>query len=239
MLRKLQASCVVERVHAKTSQRPEIPITLVKATQGDGPKATLVVAYGAYGTPLSLRFREEWVPLLLRTGWTIALVHVRGGGEFGHAWHNAGRGLLKPESIGDLHAAVEWLVDNYISKPGEIVGNGVSAGGLLFGLFFQFEIKIINFVYPNNHQNKIGAVANQNPSLFRALVLNAPFLDIVSEMTNPDLPLTQHEYDEWGYPDQAGVKASWANYSPYDNLDPRSGFPGGLFFFGGGGSLVI
>ena len=145
-------------------------------------------------------FRPE-LPSLLQRGWVIAYVHVRGGGDLGVAWHDAGKKMFKQRSIDDLKVlsvqgtydipdverqylpqqeAVSWLVARGYSRRGRVAGKGYSAGGML-----------------------LAAACNQDPALFSALVLRFPFVDVLTAMMDPSLGLTAHEGDEWGDPIQS------------------------------------
>ncbi|KAJ2008442.1 hypothetical protein GGI04_001129 [Coemansia thaxteri] len=156
---------------------------------------TLVRVYGAYGVSLEPEFRLEDVPLLLR-GWVIALAHVRGGSELGREWYSAGKGAKKPNSVEDFVACARFLLDKGWSGPERLAATGVSAGGLV-----------------------VGAALNKCPEYFRAAALHVPFVDPLSAMLSPDLPLTSVEVSEWGDPfaSAASYKAI-RGYAPYDNI---------------------
>lgn len=156
----------------------EIPITVVhsKDNTGSDPRPLLLHGYGAYGVSLSLDFQVDYIPLLKR-GWVLAFAHVRGGGEGGKKWYREGSRENKRNSIDDYMACATELIGKGWTKEGWVAGNGSSAGALL-----------------------VAAALNQNPQLFGAVVLKFPFLDLVNTMMNPKLPLTVHEYDEWGNP---------------------------------------
>ena len=127
-----------------------------------------------------------------------AIAHVRGGGELGPVWHERGSGLGKLNSIEDFIAAVRFLQASGYAGPGKAAAYGSSAGGLL-----------------------IAAAVNRAPDLFRAVILDAPFLDIAGTMLNPELPHTLREYEEWGNPNDVQVLRYIQTYSPYDNLRPQ------------------
>ncbi|ETW09491.1 hypothetical protein H310_00061 [Aphanomyces invadans] len=178
-----------------------VPMTLVhhKDLVLDGCNPTLLVGYGAYGINLETGFDMESLSLLER-GWVLAYAHVRGGGELGLDWHTQGRCLLKKNSFVDFAACCRHLAKSGITTPSLLAAKGTSAGGLL-----------------------VGVVANDHPELVRALVMNVPFLDIAATMQDPSLPLTVHEYDEWGNPSaDAAVREYIESYSPIDNLRPLS-----------------
>lgn len=178
-----------------------IPLTLAHrrdvqpAQHGQGHHPVLLLGYGAYGVCLSTGFRPELLPLLER-GWVLAFAHVRGGGEKGRAWHAQGKGAHKLNSLRDYLCCADWLVAEGWTRPGRIAGYGASSGALV-----------------------VAGAAHRRPELFGSLVLKVPFLDLHRTMTDPTLPLTVHEYDEWGDPRQdRSVAARLAALSPYDTL---------------------
>ena len=208
---------VVERVYAMASDGVRIPITLiykkgatkpsvVKANgkKSFGKRKMYLTAYGSYGISLDPYFSYSRLSLLDRNV-IIAIAHVRGGGENGKAWHDAGRLLNKKTTFSDFITCAEHLIaENYIEK-GQIVGSGGSAGGLL-----------------------MGAVANSRPDLFKALILNVPFVDVVNTMLDDTLPLTTGEYKEWGDPARQEYFDYIRSYSPYDNVKAQD-YPHMLF----------
>ena len=186
----------------------DIPVTLVTAattttttntTTVKHPTPCLVVVYAAYGHTLPLDFLPERIPLLDR-GWVIALVHARGGGELGRQWHAAGRGLdNKHNSARDVLTSIDWLIDNNYTQGGMVAIEGSSAGGVA-----------------------VGAAVNARPDLFGAVLLESPFLDVATAMCDPQLPLTQHEYDEFGDPGAPGGIQKLLALSPYHNVGSAS-----------------
>ncbi len=178
----------------------KVPLTLAhrRAISPRVPAPVLLQAYGAYGVSLDLGFRPELLPLLDR-GWVVAFAHVRGGGEKGRRWHAQGKGMHKMNSVLDYLACVEWLVQEGWTQPGMLAGHGASAGALV-----------------------VAGAVHRHPRLFGAMVLKVPFLDVLRTMTDPSLPLTVHEYDEWtGGKDprtDARVQAHLKALSPYDSL---------------------
>ena len=184
-----------------TATTTTIPLTLAHrrdvqpAQQGQGHHPVLLLGYGAYGICLSTGFHPELLPLLER-GWVLAFAHVRGGGEKGRAWHAQGKGTHKLNSLRDYLCCADWLVAEGWTRPGRFAGHGASAGALV-----------------------VAGAAHRRPELFGSLVLKVPFLDLHRTMTDPTLPLTVHEYDEWGDLRQdPAVAARLAALSPYDTL---------------------
>ena len=172
-----------------------VPISVVHRKDLELPAPTLLTGYGAYEISVDPTFRPHRVSLYDR-GVVFAIAHVRGGGEMGRAWYEDGRMEHKANTFSDFIACGRHLIDAGIAQPGRLTGRGGSAGGLL-----------------------IGAVANQAPELFRALVAEVPFVDCVTTMLDDELPLTVGEWEEWGNPlaDESAY-FRMLTYSPYDNV---------------------
>ncbi|RUP44284.1 prolyl oligopeptidase family-domain-containing protein, partial [Jimgerdemannia flammicorona] len=186
-----------ERIHVNAEGGVRIPVTLMhrKGIAMDGRNPVLMRSYGAYGQSTEPEFRVEYFPLLER-GWVIALAHVRGGSELGRPWYEDGKLLRKKNTFTDFIAVAEYLVKTGVTNPDMLAATGTSAGGLL-----------------------VGAMCHMRPDLFRALILRVPFVDPLSAMLNPDLPLTRVEYPEWGNPTADPIVYDYiASYAPYDNV---------------------
>ncbi|HEX7953265.1 MAG TPA: prolyl oligopeptidase family serine peptidase, partial [Burkholderiales bacterium] len=179
-----------------------IPISLVYRIdrKRDGPQPLLLYGYGAYGYSLDVDFSSTRLSLLDR-GVIFACAHVRGGGEMGKRWHDEGRMLNKKNSFSDFIACAQHLIHEHYTDASRLVAEGGSAGGLL-----------------------MGAVANLRPDLFRAIVAEVPFVDVINTMLDASLPLTTGEYEEWGNPNDKAYYDYMSSYSPYDNLD-RKAYP--------------
>ncbi|WP_026259389.1 S9 family peptidase [Uliginosibacterium gangwonense] len=188
-----------ERLHALAADGTQIPISLVYRTDiaRNGNAPVWLDGYGAYGMASDPWFSSTRLSLLDR-GWVFAIAHVRGGGELGQRWHDDGRLEHKENSFGDYIACAETLIAQGFTRAGRILAQGGSAGGLL-----------------------IGAVLNRRPELFGAAILEVPFVDVLTTMLDPDLPLTIGEYEEWGDPRHKRDFLRMQAYSPYDNLAPR------------------
>ncbi|KAG2218836.1 hypothetical protein INT45_007603 [Circinella minor] len=185
------------RAHATSHDDKQIPITLIhrKDMKLHGKNPVLMRSYGAYGVSTDPDFRIEHFPLLER-GWVIALAHVRGGSELGREWYEDGKLEKKMNSFKDFISVADYLIENKVTKPEYLSAIGTSAGGLL-----------------------VGAMLHMRPDLFKALVLRVPFVDPLSAMLNPDLPLTQVEYPEWGNPSEnPKIYNLIESYSPYENI---------------------
>jgi oligopeptidase B len=189
-----------ERVFATATDGTRVPISLVfrPDTGGDGPRPLLLAGYGAYGIPYPVTFSSNRLSLLDR-GVTVAIAHVRGGGEGGKRWHDAGRMMAKRNTFTDFVAAADFLVAGGYTARDRLVIEGGSAGGLL-----------------------IGAVLNLRPDLCHAAVLRVPFVDVINTMLDESLPLTVGEFEEWGNPKIPEQYAYMKSYCPYTNLGPRA-----------------
>ncbi|MGZ6971619.1 MAG: S9 family peptidase, partial [Thermoanaerobaculia bacterium] len=190
-----------DRLWAAASDGTKIPISIVwraKAADGkeralkDGPFPMWLNGYGAYGIPIPVTFSSNRLPLLDR-GVVIAIAHVRGGGEMGKKWHDDGRMLKKKNTFTDFIAAAESIIARRITAKDRLVIEGGSAGGLL-----------------------MGAVTNMRPDLFHAVVAKVPFVDVLNTMSDPTLPLTVGEYEEWGNPGKKEEYEYIRTYSPYE-----------------------
>jgi oligopeptidase B len=188
-----------ERVHATSNDGTAIPISLVyrKDTPRDGTAPMHLVGYGAYGYPLPVLFSSNRLSLLDR-GAICALAHVRGGGEMGKPWHDAGRMAHKPNSFADFIAVADFLVQARVASRERTIVEGGSAGGLL-----------------------IGAVLNLRPDLSGGAILKVPFVDVINTMLDTSLPLTVGEFEEWGNPADPAQYAVIRSYCPYANLGAR------------------
>lgn len=189
-----------ERVHTVAADGTRVPISLVARADAprDGTSPLDLVGYGAYGIAYPVTFSSNRLSLLDR-GVTVAIAHVRGGGELGKPWHDAGRMMAKRNTFTDFIACAEFLVAAGYTSPDRLVIEGGSAGGLL-----------------------VGAVLNMRPELFRAAVLRVPFVDVISTMLDESLPLTVGEFEEWGNPKVAEAFEYMRSYCPYTNLAARS-----------------
>jgi len=187
------------RVWAEAPDGTRVPISLVHKKGLALPAPCLLYGYGAYEHSIDPSFSPHRLSLLDR-GMVYAVAHVRGGGEMGRAWYENGRMEKKANTFSDFIACARHLVTEGIARPDALAGRGGSAGGLL-----------------------IGAVANEAPELFTALVAQVPFVDVLTTMLDADLPLTVGEWEEWGNPlaDEAAYERMFS-YSPYDNVTARN-----------------
>jgi Protease II len=193
------AHYVSRRVWAKAADGTEIPMSIAhRRDLGlDGEVPVLLYGYGAYEASIDPTFRESRLPLLDR-GIVFAIAHVRGGGEMGRQWYENGRLENKPNTFTDFIACAEFLVDTHVTAPKRIVARGRSAGGLL-----------------------MGAITNLRPDLFAGVVAEVPFVDVVTTMQDPSIPLTVTEWEEWGNPQNEAQYEIMRSYSPYDNVEAK------------------
>jgi oligopeptidase B len=189
-----------ERIHAAAPDGVQVPVSLVyrKDKRKEGSNPLYVYGYGSYGYSLPLSFSSNRLSLLDR-GVVMAYAHVRGGGDLGKPWHDAGKMLLKRNTFTDFIAAVKHLTAARYGDPARVAIEGGSAGGLL-----------------------MGAVVNLKPQLFRAVLSHVPFVDVMNTMLDATLPLTVPEYEEWGNPNDSVYFRYMLSYSPYDNLQAAS-----------------
>ena len=179
---------------AKDGTRIPISIVYKKALRKDSPQPLLLYGYGSYGIPMDPGFRSNRLSLLDR-GMIYAIAHIRGGGDRGKTWYDDGKLMKKANTFTDFVAVAESLVRRKYTAPDRLVIQGGSAGGLL-----------------------MGAVTNMRPDLFKAVVSQVPFVDVMSTMLDATLPLTTGEYLEWGNPNEEKAYRYMRTYSPYDNL---------------------
>jgi len=194
------ASCYrSERLFAEAPDGAMVPVSLVYRLplELDASRPLLLNGYGAYGVTYEPGFSSHALSLLDR-GFVVAIAHVRGGEEMGRAWYEGGKLLQKRNSFTDFIAAAEHLIAAGYTSPDGLVISGGSAGGLL-----------------------MGAVTNLRPDLFRAVLAEVPFVDVVNTMLDASLPLTVIEYDEWGNPADPEFYHYIRSYSPYDNVESR------------------
>jgi oligopeptidase B len=188
-----------ERIYATASDGTRIPLSIVyrKPLQRDGQRPMLLYAYGSYGFPTWPTFSSNRLALLDR-GVIYAIAHIRGGGELGEPWREEGRMMMKRNTFTDFVASAEHLVREKYTSSDRLAIQGGSAGGLL-----------------------MGAVVNLRPDLFRAVLAQVPFVDVLNTMMDPSLPLTTSEYLEWGNPNIKKEYDYIKTYSPYDNVRSR------------------
>ena len=192
------ARYATERFSARAPDGTAVPVSLVyrRDLRRPGPQPLLLFGYGSYGVPSDPNFGSSRLSLLDR-GVVFAIAHIRGGGELGRSWYQAGKMARKQNSFSDFIASAEALIARGFTSPAQLAIIGGSAGGLL-----------------------MGAVVNQRPALFQAVVAEVPFVDVINTMLDETIPLTTSEFQEWGNP-KLPEQYRWIRaYSPYDNLQP-------------------
>jgi len=191
-----------QRLHATAPDGTLIPLSVVyrHGTPRDGSAPLLLYGYGSYGLSMPVSFSSNRVSLLDR-GIIFAIAHIRGGGELGKPWHDAGRMQHKLNTFTDFIASAEHLIAQKFSSRQILAAEGGSAGGLL-----------------------MGAIANMRPDLFRVVISHVPFVDVLNTMLDASLPLTIGEYEEWGNPLKEDDYFYMKSYCPYTNLT-RKDYP--------------
>lgn len=189
---------IERRDWATASDGTRIPISLIHRAGIETPAPTVLYGYGAYESSEDPRFSVARLSLLDR-GMVFAIAHVRGGGELGRLWYEGGKLLEKKNTFTDFVSVASYLVESGVTRPQNLVALGGSAGGLL-----------------------MGAVANLAPELFAGILAQVPFVDPLTTILDPSLPLTVTEWDEWGNPlDNKDVYFYMKSYSPYENIEAK------------------
>ena len=196
------ANYVTERLWATARDGTKVPVSIVyrKGFEKNGKAALLQYGYGSYGASMDPGFSVTTVSLLDR-GMAYAIAHIRGGQEMGRQWYEDGKLLHKQNTFTDFIDVTDFLVKEGYAAKDRVAALGGSAGGLL-----------------------MGAVANMAPEKYRVILSQVPFVDVVTTMLDPSIPLTTNEYDEWGNPEQKPYYDYMLGYSPYDNL-ARKAYP--------------
>ena len=187
---------VTERVFATAKDGTKVPISLVykKGLKKDGTAPMLLYGYGSYGISMDASFSSTRLSLLNR-GFVYALAHIRGGEEMGRSWYESGKLMHKMNTFTDFIACAEFLDQEKFSSPKHTYAMGGSAGGLL-----------------------MGAITNLRPDLWNGVIAQVPFVDVLTTMSDPTIPLTTNEYDEWGNPANKEAYDYIKTYSPVDNV---------------------
>jgi oligopeptidase B len=191
---------VTERIHATAPDGKQIPITIVYRInlKKDGNNPTLLYGYGSYGSVIDADFNSPRLSLLDR-GFVFAIGHIRGGSDLGRSWYESGKMLNKKNSFTDFIACAEHLIKEGFTSNKKLAILGGSAGGLL-----------------------VSACLTMRPDLFQAVINKVAFVDVVTTMSDPTIPLTSLEWDEWGNPQVREHFEYMLSYSPYDNVRPTA-----------------
>ncbi len=193
---------ITERIHATAPDGKQVPISIVhrKDLKKDSNNPTLLYGYGSYGSVIDADFNSDRLSLLDR-GFIFAIGHVRGGSDLGRAWYESGKMLKKKNSFTDFIACAEHLIREGYTSNKKLAILGGSAGGLL-----------------------VSACLTMRPDLFQAVINKVAFVDVVTTMSDPSIPLTSLEWDEWGNPQVREHFEYMLSYSPYDNVR-RTAYP--------------
>ena len=189
-----------KRIWGVARDGTKVPVSLVykKGVKFDGTSPMLLYAYGSYGASMAPTFSSNRLALLDR-GVIYALAYIRGGGELGEEWREQGRMMKKLNTFYDFIDCADYLIKNKYTSKDRLVIQGGSAGGLL-----------------------VGAVVNMRPDLFKAVVAQVPFVDVMNTMLDASLPLTTSEWIEWGNPNEKPAFDYMIKYSPYDNIAAKN-----------------
>jgi oligopeptidase B len=192
----------VRRFMVTARDGAHVPVSMIvqKGWKQDGTHPLLEYAYGSYGATTEAGFNSSVLSLVDR-GFAYAIAHIRGGQEMGRAWYDEGKMMKKKNTFNDYVDVAQYLVDNKYTSKDRLIANGGSAGGLL-----------------------MGAIVNMRPDLFRAVVADVPFVDVINTMMDASLPLTAQEWQQWGDPHDSTQYAYMRSYSPYDNVT-RKAYP--------------
>jgi oligopeptidase B len=192
----------VKRFIVTARDEAHVPVSMIvrKGWTQDGTHPLLLYAYGSYGATTEASFNSNVLSLVDR-GFAYAIAHIRGGQEMGRAWYDEGKMMKKKNTFFDFIDVAQYLEDQKYTTRGKMIANGGSAGGLL-----------------------MGAVTNMRPDLFRAVVADVPFVDVINTMMDASIPLTAQEWQQWGDPHIAEQYAYMRTYSPYDNVE-RKAYP--------------
>ena len=190
---------VTERLMAPSHDGVLVPVSIVykKGMVKDGNNPLVLYGYGSYGSSLDAYFSLARLSLLDR-GFIWAIAHIRGGEEMGRQWYDDGKMLNKKNTFLDFIACAEYLIKTGYTSPQKMFSMGGSAGGLL-----------------------MGAVVNMRPDLWKGIIAQVPFVDVVTTMLDESIPLTTGEYDEWGNPNEKQYYDYMLSYSPYDNVEAK------------------
>jgi oligopeptidase B len=190
---------ITERLFATARDGVKVPISIVyrKGFEINGNNPLLLYGYGSYGATMDPSFNSARLSLLDR-GFAFAIAHIRGGQLMGREWYEEGKLLKKKNSFFDFIDCAKYLIAENYSSSEHLYAMGGSAGGLL-----------------------MGAVLNYEPMLFNGVIATVPFVDVVTTMSDPTIPLTTNEYDEWGNPEEKEYYDYILSYSPYDQVQPK------------------
>ncbi len=185
-----------KRLFATADDGTMVPMSIVyrKGIKLNGTNPTLIYGYGSYGATMDPYFSSVRLSLLDR-GFVYVLAHIRGGEYLGRPWYEDGKLLKKKNTFTDFNTCAQYLIDEKYTSNKKLFAMGGSAGGLL-----------------------MGAIANMKPELYKGIIAQVPFVDVVTTMLDESIPLTTGEFDEWGNPKEKEYYDYMLSYSPYDNV---------------------
>jgi len=194
------ADYVTERLYATAKDGTKVPVSIVykKGYKKEGTSPLLLYGYGSYGVSMDASFSSGRISLLDR-GFAFAIAHIRGGQEMGRQWYEDGKLFKKKNSFTDFIDCADFLISQQFTSKEHLYAMGGSAGGLL-----------------------MGAVVNMRPELWKGIVAQVPFVDVINTMSDASIPLTTNEYDEWGNPANKESYDYMKSYSPYDNVEKKA-----------------
>jgi oligopeptidase B len=194
------ADYITERLYATAKDGTKVPISIVykKGYKKDGSAPLLLYGYGSYGASMDASFSSGRISLLDR-GFAFAIAHIRGGQEMGRQWYEDGKMFKKKNTFTDFIDCADFLISQKYTSQTHLYAMGGSAGGLL-----------------------MGAVVNMRPELWKGIVAQVPFVDVINTMSDASIPLTTNEYDEWGNPANKESYEYMKSYSPYDNVEKKA-----------------
>ncbi len=191
---------ITERLNATATDGTKIPISIVykKGFNKNGTAPLLLYAYGSYGISSDASFSSTRLSLLNR-GFAFAIAHIRGGEDLGRQWYEDGKLMKKKNTFTDFIDCGKFLISNSFTSAEHLYAQGGSAGGLL-----------------------MGAIANMAPDLWKGIIAQVPFVDVVNTMLDESIPLTTNEFDEWGNPKNKEDYLYMKSYSPYENVEAKN-----------------
>jgi oligopeptidase B len=186
------------RFFIKSRDGTQVPVVTIAHKSTDLTSAPILFyGYGSYGINIDASFRSSLIPLLDR-GFIFSIINIRGGGEMGKHWYENGRMNNKLNTFYDFNDGVKAVLKKGIGDPSNVFARGGSAGGLL-----------------------MGSIINLEPYLYKGILSGVPFVDVLTTMSDPSIPLTTFEYDEWGNPANEDEYFYMKQYSPYDNIENK------------------
>ncbi len=191
---------VTERLYATAKDGTKVPISIVykKGFKKEGAAPLLLYGYGSYGASMDASFSSGRLSLLDR-GFAFAIAHIRGGQEMGRQWYEDGKMFKKKNTFTDFIDCADFLISKQYTSKEHLYAMGGSAGGLL-----------------------MGAIVNMRPELWKGIVAQVPFVDVINTMSDASIPLTTNEYDEWGNPANKESYEYMKSYSPYENVEKKA-----------------